>query len=187
MMRMQRKDKVIVEVQIDDIDKYLLKGWIFPDYVDKLKGGKGDKSSYRDFDPLQIKIGVKIELEHGAENPLQALEITLDHLTEFDKYYYHLSEMESVMEKETKLSFSDYIKKIASKIVLSNLFEDYQRILSIIYDDNMSGKNTFKNIQDRLIDLYGSPYTDSKILKEILDNLVKKDLLSMLNGDYYIP
>ena len=45
------------------------------------------------FDIEQIKKGLKVELEH-TEDPEIALEITLDHLTEFEDYYDRLEKAE---------------------------------------------------------------------------------------------
>ena len=45
------------------------------------------------FDIEQIKKGLKVELEH-TEDPSIALEITLDHLTEFEDYYDRLEKAE---------------------------------------------------------------------------------------------
>lgn len=56
---------------------------------DKLAGGKGDSRSVADFDPLQVKDGKKVELEH-TKDPAIAQEITKDHLSEDPKYYSKL-------------------------------------------------------------------------------------------------
>lgn len=51
-----------------------------------LSGGLGDDKSPSDFDIEQIVKGIKVEMEH-TNNPLIAIEIVLDHLTE-DEFYY---------------------------------------------------------------------------------------------------
>lgn len=63
-------------------------------YKDKLPGGVGDDKIPSDFDQDQLKKGVKVELEHGKNDPLLALEIAIDHLTEDPRYYDYLDEME---------------------------------------------------------------------------------------------
>jgi len=56
---------------------------------DKLKGGKGDKTSIKNVDPEEFKKGIKHEMEHTSD-PKVAAEIALDHLTEDPKYYSKL-------------------------------------------------------------------------------------------------
>jgi hypothetical protein len=51
-----------------------------------IPGGKGEGKSPLEFDPEQIKLGMKVEMEH-TEDPMIALEISLDHLTEDPEYY----------------------------------------------------------------------------------------------------
>lgn len=53
---------------------------------EKLKGGLGDDESPANFDPEQVSLGVKVEMEH-TDDPMEALEIALDHLTEDPEYY----------------------------------------------------------------------------------------------------
>ena len=59
-------------------------------YKDQMPGGYGDEKTPEDFDQDQLKKGVEIEREH-TEDPLIALEIAVDHLTE-DPHYYDLLE-----------------------------------------------------------------------------------------------
>lgn len=58
---------------------------------DSLPGGKGDKASPKDFDPEQVKMGMKVEMEH-TNDPHVALEVALDHLSENPSYYSKLKE-----------------------------------------------------------------------------------------------
>ena len=60
---------------------------------DRLKGGLADKKKPTDFDPVQLKAGIKVELEHTNDKKV-ALEITMDHLTEDPNYYKKLAKME---------------------------------------------------------------------------------------------
>lgn len=53
---------------------------------EKLKGGLGDDKSPMNFDPEQVSLGIKVEMEH-TDDPMEALEIALDHLTEDPEYY----------------------------------------------------------------------------------------------------
>ena len=51
-----------------------------------IPGGKGEGKSPLEFDPEQILMGMRVEMEH-TEDPMIALEITIDHLTEDPEYY----------------------------------------------------------------------------------------------------
>ena len=53
---------------------------------DMLQGGIGDDKSPKDFDYDQVLMGLEVEKEH-SDNPIVALEIVLDHLTEDPQYY----------------------------------------------------------------------------------------------------
>lgn len=60
-------------------------------WKDKLTGGLADKNKPSDFDPQELAIGVKHELEHTNDKSL-AKEIAMDHLAEDPHYYSKLSE-----------------------------------------------------------------------------------------------
>ena len=51
-----------------------------------LHGGIGDGKLPEDFDKEQVLLGMTVEMEH-SDNPMIALEIVLDHLTEDPEYY----------------------------------------------------------------------------------------------------
>jgi hypothetical protein len=48
---------------------------------DLIPGGKGDTSSPQSFDPHELAMGMKVEMEHTRDQRL-AKEIAIDHLTE---------------------------------------------------------------------------------------------------------
>jgi len=66
---------------------------------DKIKGGKADDNSPQEFDKEQIKMGLKIEMEH-TDDPMIAIEIAMDHLSEFPDYYTRLDKMEKEAKSE---------------------------------------------------------------------------------------
>jgi len=66
---------------------------------DKVKGGRADKKKPEDFDQKELKMGIKIEMEHTDDAEL-AKEIAMDHLTEFPDYYSRLEKMEKEAEDE---------------------------------------------------------------------------------------
>lgn len=66
---------------------------------DTLPGGLADDKSPHEFDPEQISMGIKVEMEH-TDDPMTALEIAMDHLAEFPDYYTRLDAMEKEAKKE---------------------------------------------------------------------------------------
>lgn len=77
---------------------------------DEIPGGKGDNRPDSDFDPKQLKAGVKIELEHTNDKD-KAKEIAKDHLTESKDYYEKLIVMERKLEKSEDESQGELIKE----------------------------------------------------------------------------
>lgn len=63
------------------------------EWKDKLKGGKADKKSPKDFDKQALAQGTRHESEHTKDKKL-AMEIAMDHLTEDPKYYSKLKQIE---------------------------------------------------------------------------------------------
>jgi hypothetical protein len=85
--------------------------------TEKLIGGKGDNRPDSDFCPVQLKAGIKVEMEHTNDRA-KAKEIVKDHLTESKDYYEHLDKMEDKM-KDTEKSLgraNDLIKSIRESI-----------------------------------------------------------------------
>ena len=66
--------------------------------LDQLKGGLGDNKPDSAFDPKQLAMGRKVEMEH-TDDPAKANEITKDHLTEFGNYYTALDHMEHKLKE----------------------------------------------------------------------------------------
>lgn len=75
------------------------------EYIDKERskqiiprGLSSDKNfTEEDADPEELKMGIKIELEHTTDKDL-AKEIALDHLAEIPDYYTRLRDMEKQAE-----------------------------------------------------------------------------------------
>jgi hypothetical protein len=68
-------------------------------HKDQIPGGLADKKQPKDFDKKQLEMGQKVEMEH-TNDPAKAVEISMDHLTEFPgEYYTALHEMEKKLEK----------------------------------------------------------------------------------------
>jgi hypothetical protein len=86
-------------------------------WQDHIPGGMADKKKPCDFDKKQLQMGVKVEKEH-TDDPKKALEISMDHLTEFPgEYYDALKAMEKKLEKkrEKKQERKRERKKSASR------------------------------------------------------------------------
>lgn len=55
-----------------------------------LPGGHADKHRVSSFDPLQLRKGIKVEMEHTNDSSI-AREIAMDHLVEDPRYYDKLT------------------------------------------------------------------------------------------------
>jgi len=64
---------------------------------DMLPGGKGDTTALKNVNPDQLKLGIKVEMEHTNDTSM-AKEIAIDHLTEDPEYYSKLSNADLVDE-----------------------------------------------------------------------------------------
>jgi hypothetical protein len=71
------------------------------DNLNKLSGGVGDNTPSYSVDPVQLSLGVQIEMEHTNNHEI-AQEIAMDHLTEDPKYYTKL--VKAGLAKEFKPS-----------------------------------------------------------------------------------
>ena len=80
---------------------------------DEIPGGKGDNAVPEDFDPKEMEMGIKTELEH-TDDKEKAKEIAMDHLTEDPKYYSKLKgagladELEESIRKEIRSIIKEY-------------------------------------------------------------------------------
>jgi hypothetical protein len=86
---------------------------------DKLPGGLADGRPDSDFDKKQLEKGIKVEKEHTPDKAIRK-EISKDHLTEHEKYYDFLENMETKMEKDKK-SKAEIINTL---VLLANALED---------------------------------------------------------------
>jgi hypothetical protein len=81
--------------------------------LDFIPGGRGEGKLNKDFDPKQLSMGKKVEMEH-THDPNIALEISRDHLQEYPDYYDRLEQMERAANKYwhtgNKNKLKSYIK-----------------------------------------------------------------------------
>jgi len=73
-------------------------------YDEFINAGRFAESDYveSNFDPEQIAMGIKVELEHTTNKQI-AKKIALDHLSEIPDYYTRLAKMEAEAKKELNL------------------------------------------------------------------------------------
>lgn len=79
---------------------------------DILKGGLADKKSPGEFDPDELELGIKTELEH-TDDKLMAKEIAMDHLVEDPKYYTKLKKFHTESVKVDQNKVMTARKKVA--------------------------------------------------------------------------
>lgn len=79
-----------------------------PDRVDDdlIPGGKGDGHSPDEFDPMEVAMGIRHEMEH-TDDPGRAQEIAIDHLIEDPRYYSDLRAAGRLLGAENE-SLGDY-------------------------------------------------------------------------------
>lgn len=88
-------DKKVHKFSVDiGIDEHELENHIYMLFTELLKGvGKHRDVPDSKFDPKELKIGIKVEMEHTDE-PVIAKIIAKDHLIECPSYYSRLLKME---------------------------------------------------------------------------------------------
>lgn len=89
---------------------------------DLIPGGLADKRSPKEFDPKQLAMGIKVEMEHTNDGE-KAKEIAMDHLVEDPEYYTKLQQIEK--------SATDKPKEVASIAII-----DGDRLLMGKRNDN---------------------------------------------------
>ena len=79
---------------VDDVEHEFYK--LATKYAQLFKSGEALKKgiSEKDVDPKELKMGIKVEMEHTGD-PELAKKIALDHLAELEDYYTRLKKMES--------------------------------------------------------------------------------------------
>jgi hypothetical protein len=66
-----------------------------------LPGGLADRYRKKDFDPVQLRKGTEVEMEHTYNREI-AEEIAMDHLREDPNYYRELAKMERKMRRKKR-------------------------------------------------------------------------------------
>lgn len=98
------KEEVKESKPTDNLDKAIANKTDIHFNPNFIIGGKGDNLKPEDIDPIQLKKGVKVEMEHTNKQAI-AQEIALDHLAEDKKYYDKLE----VIHKENPIARKEII------------------------------------------------------------------------------
>lgn len=91
-MQKQASVKTARDIRLELAVSRIAQKWA-AQHKDQLPGGLADKRNPSDFDPEQLKKGIKVEMEH-TDDSAKAEEIAMDHLTEDPKYYDKLETIE---------------------------------------------------------------------------------------------
>lgn len=128
--KLSKTDKIAVCKEYFQLDNNELFNFV----IDKLSktnediipGGKGDSLSEKDVDPKELKMGIKVELEHTKNSNL-AKEIALDHLAEDPKYYTKLKKTGLADELDEHLFSKSWWKQL----IQENLVDHAERELKL--------------------------------------------------------
>ncbi len=84
----------------EGIDTHQFEAYIYDILGSFVGAGRAKEEGFseEDADPKELKMGIKVEMEHTT-NPLIAERIALDHLSELGDYYTRLAKMEAEGEK----------------------------------------------------------------------------------------
>lgn len=126
---------------------------------DKIKGGYADNAKEFDFCSKELKMGIKVEMEH-TDDPDKAKEIAMDHLMEISDYYTRLEIMENEAKKDIKKGGQGSGKKGHKTASLNDLKERKKQYVESL--KHFSGKEETKPAFDAL----------NKLIAEI-DNKIK--------------
>lgn len=139
---------------------------------DEIPGGKGDNAIPQDFDPEQLKMGIKVEREH-TDDPEKAQEIAMDHLTEDPEYYSKLKSAGLADELEESIR-----KKIRNIIAEYYADEQATKFVDAVVDLLHNVKGALSTDIEKAAQIYYSKYYRSA--KELtfqlqsISNFIKK-------------
>jgi hypothetical protein len=88
------------------------------EYKKKLNGGKSDGKKPTDYNPIDIKIGKKVEKEHSKDNNIKTC-ISMDHLEDSETYYDELI-MSGIADEKDAIEEYDKLKSNKDKLKTIN-------------------------------------------------------------------
>lgn len=127
---------------------------VFSKTEELIPGGLASGRKPEDFDPEQLKKGIKVELEHSGDAPL-AQEIAMDHLVEDPEYYTKLEKMEKsghVLNDDNLVKFKDVFTALRTHVdLMENALENYRQwdktvFLETLESDVMDMKDTLNHL-----------------------------------------
>ena len=81
-----------------------------------LQGGKGDNKPTTSVNPVQLRNGIKIELEHTKDENV-AKEIAMDHLAEDPEYYTKLKSAGLADELDSNDEYTNLVRNTAASLL----------------------------------------------------------------------
>lgn len=153
-----------------------------------IPGGRAKGKSPKDFDPKQIAMGIKVELEHTGDRDM-AREIAMDHLAEISDYYTRLLRMESrakVANAPPELISQRKFQSANAKVYLFlTLFANRQYLIRVdvsrsvgfrLLASGPKAASAFRSLGDLILkgeDLYSSGFTESPASPAETESLFK--------------
>jgi hypothetical protein len=160
-------------IDLDELDKAREERWLqFPDGL-----GRGRKVT--DFDLEQLKQGIKTEREH-THDPVMALEIAIDHLTEYPDYYTRLAKMEAEAEREAKGAEAAEEPPSLDDLLKANR-KGIEAWIEAARSSYEKGEQTLEHLKEYLLlrlDEAFKKYTTKRVTGEDLDRIAQQ-LLDM--------
>jgi hypothetical protein len=148
--------------------------------VSFLYNGEWVKSKKRmgEVDPKQLKLGIKIEMEHTS-NPMVAKRIALDHLAEIKDYYTRLVKMEEEAKGKTASARLAGLPK--GDTIRSSFFpEDIASGTKLYVIQSEHGSDTLFTIATKF-EIYGYT-TDVKKATDAFEGMLVVDDASQIKG-----
>lgn len=99
---------------------------------DLLEGGLSDNDSLSEFDLKELLKGFKVELEH-TKDPIKAIEIASDHLSEHPDYYTALKDMEDELESDAL----DKLVSLSYQLNNMNLIKESNFVSNLYFLEKM--------------------------------------------------
>jgi predicted nucleic-acid-binding Zn-ribbon protein len=163
--------------------------------VKKFADNKGETHPDEEFDKEQLKMGIKVEMEH-TDNPELAKKISKDHLLEFPDYYTRLNAMEEEAKEELGKSTKEEepekeIEKVSAWVCPKCGKSDYETV-SVDESKDMIGVSCNKckyisiipkhlandeSVQENIVYAIGYPYGAPLVMLRGKGTISAKDFI----------
>lgn len=148
-----KNEKELEKNKLDNLDKAVANKTDIHFNPNFIFGGKGDNLKPEDVDQVQLKKGIKVEMEH-TNKPEIAQEIALDHLAEDKKYY---DKLETIHKENPIFSKPKEVKTL-------NDLRDFGKALRTTY-----GRSVLPSMKDE----HGNP-TEIALMAQTLGLKIPK-------------